>query len=239
MPSASRIAMVAALQREVWPLVKNWPISLRQHDGREFKFFENAETVLICGGIGGEAARRATEAVIRLYRPSSIISIGFAGALQAGLRVGEAITPRWVVNARDGSRTDTETGEGILVTADSIVGSIQKKRLAEAYAAQAVDMEAAAVARGAETHGIRFAALKVISDAFDFQMPPMQRFVVDGEFQTARFGLYAAMRPWLWKSVLQLARNSAKASRTLCRVLAQSEFYESTFSVPASNGRAT
>jgi adenosylhomocysteine nucleosidase len=231
--------MVAALQREVWPLVKNWPISLRDHDGREFKFFENAETVLICGGIGAEAARRATEAVIRLYRPASIISIGFAGALQAGIRVGQAITPRWVVNARDGSRSDTETGEGVLVTADSVVGAVFKKRLSEAYGAQAVDMEAAAVARGAETHGIRFAALKVISDSVDFEMPPLQRFVADGEFQSARFGFYAALRPWLWKSVLQLARNSSRASRALCRILAQEDFFESTFSLTASNGRTT
>jgi adenosylhomocysteine nucleosidase len=230
---------VAALEREVWPLVKKWNFSSRQHQGRQFKFFENAGTVLVCGGIGADAARRATEAVIRLYHPASVISVGFAGALQTGIKVGQPLMPRWVVNARDGSRSDTETGDGVLVTADAVVGVAQKKRLAEAYGAQAVDMEGAAVARGAETHGIRFAALKVISDAFEFEMPPLQRFVLDGKFHAARFGFYAAARPWLWKSVLQLARNSARASKALCRILAQDDFFESTFSLTASNGRTT
>ena len=50
---------MAALEREVWPLVKRWRVQERMHDGRTFRFFENGDTVLICGGIGSEAARRA------------------------------------------------------------------------------------------------------------------------------------------------------------------------------------
>src|SRR5438445_7222079 len=58
-----KIALVAALEREVWPLVKHWSASEREFDGRQFRFFENARAVLVCGGIGAEAARRATEAI--------------------------------------------------------------------------------------------------------------------------------------------------------------------------------
>ena len=58
----SRIAIVAALEREVRPLVKQWRMTEKQHDQRRFQFFENDRAVLVCGGIGGEAARRATEA---------------------------------------------------------------------------------------------------------------------------------------------------------------------------------
>jgi adenosylhomocysteine nucleosidase len=237
LPSGSQfsVAIVAALEREVWPLVKNWKVSLKQYEGKQFKVFENAETVLVCGGIGAEHARRATEAIIKLYRPELIISAGFAGALQADLRVGEQLTPRWVVNANDGSRSDTEIGEGILVTTDSVVSTQQKKKLADAYGAQAVDMEAAAVARGAQIHGVGFVACKVISDLLEFQMPPVQRFIENGQFQTARFAFYVAVRPWLWKSVLQLARNSATASRALSRALAVNDFRESAVSAAASN----
>lgn len=238
MPSGSQfsVAIVAALEREVWPLVKNWKASLKQYEGKQFKVFENADTVLVCGGIGAEPARRATEAIIKLYRPELIISAGFAGALQPDIRVGQPLTPRWVVNAKDGSRSDTKIGEGILITADSVASTVQKRKLADAYGAQAVDMEAAAVARGAQIHGVRFAACKAISDSLDFQMPPMQCFIdIQGQFQTAKFVVYVSVRPWLWKSVLQLARNSATASRALCRALAVNDFRESAVSAAASN----
>src|SRR5439155_1080990 len=76
---------------EVWPLVKQWSASEREFDGRQFRFFENARAVLVCGGIGAEAARRATEAIIRLYQPVAVESVGFAGALDSRLEVGTVI----------------------------------------------------------------------------------------------------------------------------------------------------
>ena len=72
--------------------------------------------VLVCGGIGGESARRATEAVIALYQPDQCASVGLAGALDPKLKVGMIFSPRWVVDARDGSRTHTARGDGALVS---------------------------------------------------------------------------------------------------------------------------
>ena len=85
--------MVAALEREVRLLVKRWRRIEREHEGRSFTFFESGQAVLVCGGIGAEAARRATEAVIALYQPELVLSVGFAGALDPGLKVGEIFSP--------------------------------------------------------------------------------------------------------------------------------------------------
>ena len=72
-------------------------------------------------------------------------------------------------------------------------------KLARAFGAQAVDMEAAAVAKGAETHGVRFMACKAISDD--------KRFLHAGdggiswtrkEVSNGRFALHVALRPRLW-----------------------------------------
>src|SRR5258707_6852349 len=61
-----------------------------------------------------------------------------------------------------------------------------------------VDMEAAAVAQGAETRGVSFGALKVVSDEAAFAMPPVHGFVApDGKFRTASFAAHVAIRPWL------------------------------------------
>ncbi len=149
-------------------------------------------------------------------------SVGFAGALGTSMRVGELFEPRQVVDASDGSRVNTGCGSGVLVSFSSVASVEQKSRLAVAYQAQAVDMEAAAVAKGAEAHGLRFAAVKVISDDSSFAMPPMERFIAnDGGFRSGAFGFHAAIRPWLWSSVFRLARNSTRASRELCDYLSR------------------
>jgi len=227
------VAVVAALKREVAPLVRHWRVADQEHSGRKFRFFESDNAVVVCGGMGFEAARRATEAIIALYEPSVVLSVGFAGALDEKLRVGDLLQPRYVVDARDGSRTDTGSGSGVLVSSPAVAGAEQKVKLAKSYCAQAVDMEAAAVAKGAAARGLRFAAVKAISDGVGFAMPPMDRFIAaDGSFRAGRFAFYAASRPFIWPDVLALAQNSAKAARSLS-VMLQSQY---AVSVPEEVG---
>jgi adenosylhomocysteine nucleosidase len=218
-----KVAIVAALEREVWPLVKDWRTAEKRHGGHIFKVFERGTTVLVCGGIGAEAARRAAEAIISLYQPALVISAGFAGGLDPALKAGHTLTPRLVIDAGDGSRTDSGSGEGVVVSFAAVADAEQKASLARAYGADVVDMEAAAVSRCAQAHGIQFTACKVVSDSRDQQLPPVARFVApDGTFQSFRFLAYVAMRPWLWAGVGQLARNSAIAAQSLCKRLAAS-----------------
>jgi len=218
------VAVVAALEREVAPLVRGWRISEQEHSGRKFRFFDSGNAVLVCGGMGFDAARRATEAIITLNRPSVVLSVGFAGALDASLGVGDLLQPRYVVDSRDGTRTDTGSGSGVLVSFPAVADAAQKAKLGKSYGAQAVDMEAAAVAKAAEARGLRFAAVKAISDEFGFALPPMDRFIAaDGSFRAGSFALYAAGRPYLWPNLLRLAQNSAKAARALSAML-QSQY---------------
>jgi adenosylhomocysteine nucleosidase len=216
----SRVAIVAAMEREVRPLVKKWRISETEHDGRRFRVFSKDETVLACGGVGAEAARRAAEAVISLFQPSVVWSAGFAGALDPALRVGDVLQPRRIIDCGDSSSVVFDAGEGVLVSFASIAMPAQKAKLRDSFAAQAVDMEAAAVARAAEARGIAFAAVKAISDESDFAFPEMEQFVdSNGQFSENKFALYAALRPWLWPRVLRLARNSGRAAHALCNRL--------------------
>jgi adenosylhomocysteine nucleosidase len=213
----SRVAIVAALEREVRPLIRDWRVSEKEVGGRRFRFFEKDDFVVVCGGIGAEAARRAAEAVIAIYAPSVIYSAGFAGALDAALKVGDVVQPRRVVNAGDGSSVSLDRGESVLVSFGSVASPAQKASLRDSFGAQAVDMEAAAVARAAEARGAEFAVVKVISDEFDFAFPSMERFVdSNGQFLQGRFAWFAAVRPWLWPQLARLARNSNRASLALC-----------------------
>jgi adenosylhomocysteine nucleosidase len=215
-----RLAIVAALEREVRPLVKSWRVTEKEHEGRRFRFFENGDVVLVWGGIGAAAARRAAEAVIALFEPNVVCSAGFAGALDPKLKVGDVVRPSMVINASDGSRTVVEGGEGVLVSFGSVASPAQKSKLRESFGAVAVDMEAAAVARSVEARGKEFTVVKAVSDEMDFEFPAMERFVdAEGRFLEGRFELYAAVRPWLWPQVMRLAWNSRRASRALCAYL--------------------
>jgi len=216
----SRIAVVAALEREVGPLIKKWRVSDKQFEGRHFRFFEKDDSVVVCGGIGAGAARRAANAMIAIYAPRLIYSAGFAGALDDALKVGDVVRPRRVVNAGDGSCVNLDQGEGVLISFGSVASPEQKSKLRDSFKAQAVDMEAAAVARAAEARGIGFAVVKVISDEFDFSFPSMEQFVdYDGQFRAGRFAWFTALRPWLWPQVARLARNSNRAALALCSSL--------------------
>jgi adenosylhomocysteine nucleosidase len=221
-----RIAIIAAMEREVRPLIRGWKVRMVEHGGRRYRLFENGDAALVCGGIGADAARRATEAVIREVSPARVISAGFAGALNGSLngdrslQVGDVLEPRTVINAADGVRTEVGAGEGILVSSATVAGKEQKTRLGKAYGANAVDMEAAAVAQGAEARRVEFGALKAISDAADFDLPALDRFVAgDGSFQSVKFACHVMLRPWLWGTTIALARNSSMASRALCGAL--------------------
>ncbi|HZR32787.1 MAG TPA: hypothetical protein VFA76_13155 [Terriglobales bacterium] len=217
-----RTAIISALEREVRGAIGDWRIVRRDHGGRRFRFYENDQAVLVCAGIGPEAARRACEAIIVLYQPEMVISAGFAGALDPALKVGDSFIPRSIVDVSDGSTVEINAGDGVLLSLGSVAGAEQKRKLAQVYSAQAIDMEAAAVARGAQARGVRFAAYKVISDELDFELPELDRFITsEGRFRTASFVFFAGLRPWLWSNFVRLKVNSDKAAESLCQWLEQ------------------
>jgi nucleoside phosphorylase len=216
LPAPTKLALIAALERELHPLVKRWTRVPRTHENRQYIFFEHLNTVCLCAGIGAQSARRAAETMISLYHPQQIHSVGFAGALTPAQKAGDILTPAVVLDARDNSRYQIPQGRGTLITFMEVADTSQKKKLATAYNAQAVDMEAAAVAASAQAHNIPFAATKVISDELDFEFPNTSRFITPlGQFNTTGFTFYAALRPWLWPQIAKLAANSNKAAKAL------------------------
>jgi adenosylhomocysteine nucleosidase len=228
----SKIAIIAALEHELRPLIKHWPQTKSHHDGRDFTFYESTHAVAVFGGIGSEPARRAAEAIITKYSLDLLIAAGVAGSLVPDLKVGATIFPATVIDSQDASRHQTAirdspvgktaVGRTILITYSEIATAAQKQQLAKSYGAHAVDMEAAAVARAAQTHNLPFIAVKAISDDMNFEIPEMSRFIRNGQFDTPRFVLHISIRPWLWLRVFRLARNTKLASENLCAWLRES-----------------
>jgi adenosylhomocysteine nucleosidase len=218
MSDRTEIAIVAAMEREIAPLVNGWDVIL----GPRYRFYERGNVIACAAGIGPRAARQAAETVLTFRQPALIVSAGFAGALRGSLPVGTILVPTKVLGLPEQQTFSIENGEGTLVSVTEIVNPGVKLELKNKYAADAVDMEAASVASIAQARGVRFLAVKAISDEAGLELPPMSRFIDSrGEFQTFRFAVHAAVRPALWSALVRLKRNADKAANALCEFLAR------------------
>ncbi len=221
----SRIVLIAAMEREVGLLVRGWQRGTLASARRSFVVFEKDELVVVVSGIGKKNAEQAAHAAAGQFRPAQLVSAGLAGALIRSLKVGSVVTPNVVVEAESGAEYRTATaagsiGGGILITADSVAGIPAKQKLVEHLHGLVVDMEAAGVAKVAQAEHIAFRCVKAISDEAEFAMPPLAQFMdADGNFHTARFALWAALRPWRWATVVALGSNSRRATKALCQWL--------------------
>jgi adenosylhomocysteine nucleosidase len=220
-----RKVIIAAMEREVQPLVRSWQRTSLSEGGRSFVAFERADAVVVISGIGRGNAEAAARVAVARYQPATLISAGLAGALIRSLKAGSVVTPNVVVDAADGmeyrcAADGGVVGGGIMVTTDEIAGANVKAKLVDEFHALIVDMEAAGVAKAAQEAQVSFRCAKAISDETDFVMPPLGKFVDgDGSFRSGQFAAWAAVRPWQWARVIALGRNSNKAMRALCEWL--------------------
>ncbi|HEY7404321.1 MAG TPA: hypothetical protein VIB39_12420 [Candidatus Angelobacter sp.] len=221
-----RTVIIAAMEREVEPLVRSWRRTSLDDGGRSLIAFEGADQAIVISGMGRKNAELAARAAVARYRPALLVSAGLAGALIRSLKAGSVVTPNVAVDAADGmeyrcaSADGGVVGGGVLVTADEIAGADAKMKLVERFHALIVDMEAAGVAKAAQETQTGFRCVKGISDETDFVMPPLKRFVdAAGNFQSGKFVAWAAVRPWQWARVFALGKNSRKATLALCEWL--------------------
>ena len=148
------------------------------------------QVVLVETGVGPERARMAAEAVCDHCRPAAVISLGFAGALRAGLRAGDIVLTKAVCKPLTGELANTGMLERLpadpalmaaatraaarahlrwrqgesLTLAQPLVDAAAKRRAASAFPVDIVEMESYAIARAAAGHAVPFVALRAISD---------------------------------------------------------------------------
>ena len=211
------VAIVAALPREIAGVLRGAkPDPALKLRG--IYLYRVDRAVIVAAGMGGARAALGVEAALQCGDVRMLVSAGLAGACMASICAGSVIGASTVVDVRTGERFETSDGEqqNVLATAPQIASAREKARLAAAYGAAMVDMEAATVARLAQAHGLGFRAIKAISDAHDFEMERLARFATpEGQFRTAAFAFDTALRPGQWRSAMTLGRNSGGALRAL------------------------
>jgi adenosylhomocysteine nucleosidase len=218
----TRVAFIAALPGELKPFVRGWPHS--QRNGVRFWAQRNPEDewIAACAGAGQEAATRAFAAIEDGGPVDLVFSVGWAGALRTNLAAGSAHNVAGVIDVRTGERFNCEAGAGEmwLATSPWVADEAEKQRLAGTYGAALVDMEAAAVARLAAMREIPFYCVKGVSDSLHERLPDLNSFIApNGQFQTGRFVLFAALRPIYWPSLVRMGENSRRASQRIAESL--------------------
>lgn len=206
-------------------------------DAKTGERFEAGEAVLANGGLpketgswrrpaGGrdKANAEAGKGGGREQVPSGAKAVPFQSVPNAGREADQDLSG---VNARESSFTAdaarlkscpvTEPGtRPWVVTGARVANTEEKRRLAGAYPAGLVDMEAAAVARLAAMRGVPFLCIKAVSDGPAARLPDFNRFLTpQGQFQLARFIFFALIRPWYWPELMRMSENSSKASQAL------------------------
>jgi adenosylhomocysteine nucleosidase len=109
-----------------------------------------------------------------------------------------------------------------LITLDRVADPDEKRRLAGQYQAVLVDMEAAAVARFARDHSLRFLCFKAVTDGPNDKLPDFNRFITpNGKLRTAALAAWALVHPGYWRVLGQLEKNSHAASRELANLVSR------------------
>jgi adenosylhomocysteine nucleosidase len=211
-PMSGKIAIVAALPREIAGLVRG-TVADASLVGDGVWLYRVNGAVAVAAGMGAARVAVAVEAALAAGDVGMLISTGLAGGCSAGVEGGSVLEAGAVVDVATGERFVAGAGSGVtLATAGTIASVAEKGRLAERFGAGMVDMEAATVARAALTRGLGFRAIKGVSDAWDFELGALAKFEGErGSFRTGAFAAYTAVRPWTWGKAIALGRGSAKA----------------------------
>jgi adenosylhomocysteine nucleosidase len=213
-----RVAIISAMPGELKPLVRGWEHERHGNVNLWRWKFDEGEWVAACGGAGGDAATRTFAEIEKDGLPDLAISVGWAGALTTDLKPGDSFRVSGVIDARTGERFRVAiwADERWLVTSPIVADEAEKQRLAAAYNADLVDMEAAAIARLAQMRGLPFYCIKGVSDGFHDKLPDFNRFIrPDGQFDMAGMVLFSILRPWYWPSLVRMGENSSKASQSI------------------------
>ena len=224
------VLFVAADARECRPFIAHWTEvvdpGLPVHWARAGKW-KGRKCVMIANGAGVARARAAVAAVPDAM---TVCSMGFCGAVERSLAIGDVFVATEVRNGRGRWRALRPRGpaavEGPLQTVHHIVDKVSEKSRIRATGCLVVEMEAAAVARASEEEGAAFYCVRAVSDLAgeDFLNDFNACLKPDGSFDTARLVGAAMASPRRLMELIRLARRTSRAARNLGDYLARCEF---------------
>jgi len=153
---------------------------------REVKWVEPRPSLRIVRTRMGEASAADLEARFGEGREASLlISTGFCGGLDPGMRIGDVFLARTILHRGEtlsisGALVDRARGAldelalsvwtGPCACVDAVASADEKRKLAET-GAKSVDLESGPLARWAAARGVPFVSCRVVLDSAEVEMP--------------------------------------------------------------------
>ena len=215
--------IVAAEAREFEGILKRasdirplkWPCAAYSREAA----WKNGRWFLIANGPGPRLVDRALE---RKPDVDRILSVGFCGALDPALRIGDIVVSGEVPKGLKASFV-----QGDVISVDRVAITAREKcDLRAATGAAVVEMESAAVAKKAREWDVPFGCVRVVSDAAGEDLPlDFNRYRdADGRFKRTRIALAALGRPFtVLPGLVRLDRHCRRAAERLGEFLANCE----------------
>jgi len=176
----------------------------------------------------GPGPRLAGDAVDAVGKMQALISIGFCGGLVGSLQACDIFVATEVVGvaAALAPSSSRPFKMGKLLSVDRVVSTAAEKALL-AKSADAVEMEAAAVAEMADARNLQFYAVRVVTDTFDESFPlDFNRMrTATGRFSRARIIGAALRKPGtVLPELIKLNKRTKRAAQALGDFLADARF---------------
>ena len=241
------IAILGALREEVSCLRKRMDIQETVSDPACTVFrgtTQGRDILLVQTGMGKQRAQAATQLVLERYPVATLVSLGFAGALDEQLQAGDVVLYSAVHCADAAAEADTKgsagpsfaPSEAALARAkrrlkDEAVSFVcgpgasvprvvlspeDKTALAEAHQVLVVDMESYWIAEIAAQARIPYLIIRSVSDTTDEKMLPFDRMMNDdGKLLWKATAAHFIRRPHHLGVIGRLYRNARLAQRSL------------------------
>jgi adenosylhomocysteine nucleosidase len=215
-------------------VIGNMKLLLVASDPMEFRGLKRRddEVRLAENGAGAHHAAAAVDQALAGFRPDVIVSMGFCGALDPSLAIGDIVVGTTIFTGdrsfpAEPPVTASRYRTGPICSIDHVAGTAEEKRKLHTTGAIAVEMEAAGVAQRAQKLAVPFFCVKSVTDLADEDMANDFNAVLrsDGRFDTMNILALSLRRPWVrLPELIRLQRRCALAARSLGEFIAACRF---------------
>lgn len=209
-----------------WEIVRKLQMSVNWARTGQWK---GREVFALANGAGAD---RAMAAVLIAPKCAAVCNIGFCGALDETMEVGDIVVASEVKSggvmwAATAPKRAPDYDAGTVLTTDRVVQTAREKRELRSLGGSVVEMEAAGVARACEDLGLPFYCVRAVSDLADEDLANdfNAALGMDGKFSIVKLVSGALASPKVkFGELMRLKERTELASKKLGDFLAATTF---------------
>lgn len=176
------VAVFGAMYFELKPLLRRCRILQEWKKKQTHIFqavFKDTSIYIVRTGVGVKNADKGGRRLLEIIRPECGLSVGLCGALTPETKVSETLSTCQVVDIESKRKISSNqvlfgfSQAPLILTGNRIFDKNDKKEVLLSYPeAKGCDMESAAIATVFDENNLPFAAIRTVSDPWDWEFPP-------------------------------------------------------------------